>query len=53
LLIFLGKIKTIKVCRRMSLFLRDAPEVFRGEIHDDLIFKEFSSGEVFMYMSTY
>lgn len=46
-------IKTIKVCRRMSLFLRDAPEVFRGEIHDDLIFKEFSSGEVFMYMSTY
>lgn len=22
-------IKTLKVCRRMSLFLRDAPEVFR------------------------
>lgn len=46
-------IKTLKVCRRTSLFLRDVPEVFRGEIHDDLTFKEFSSGEVYMYMSTY
>ena len=39
--------------RDAGLIPVSAPEVFRGEIHDDLIFKEFSSGEVFMYMSTY
>ena len=34
-------IKTLKVCKRMSLFLRDALEVFRGEVHDDPTFKEY------------